>query len=125
MAPPAEITKNITATAVHNDNNEQLAPDAYFHVYGYIAQEVVAPICTGTANFQEDIARPCSDDNHHVLEAGTRVRLYYPMKAHEGSVYMAAATVDAITAQFSLLWVRVYEDNVAGKPLRFVSNFEV
>ena len=87
-------------------------------------------------SIQDTLEFPCRADDavreivrgvrlHHVLEAGTRVRLYYPMKAHEGSVYMAAATVDAITAQFSLLWVRVYEDNVAGKPLRFVSNFEV
>ena len=73
-----------------------------------------------------DIRADLRDQRPEPAEAGTRVRLHYPMVNVDGTRYMTEARVDPTTGQFRMYHIGVYSEGVSGgPPVRHVGEFEV
>jgi hypothetical protein len=58
--------------------------------------------------------------------AGALLTLMYPMREHDGAVFMRCKTIDADTGQLSAAWTRIAEtDPATGAITRFVGQFSL
>ena len=92
-----------------------------YWVYATVERAVTAIVANECGDLLTDLG--CQPTVEVVR--GSRVRLHYPMRSHQGTRYMKLAQVHPETGQFVLLHFPVYSECMNGdSPVRYVGRFE-